>query len=564
MLRMLQIRQLALIEALTLTIENGFTCLTGETGAGKSILLDAVGLLLGARASSDLVRKGADKAYVEGLFDWPEQKMPVSLVSLLEDIGIECLDQQLVVAREVSASGKTVARVNGRMVTAQVLRQIGEHLVQQHGQHDSTSLLRKEVHLGLVDAYGGFEVASAFSAYQTAYQAYAQTRRDMVAAHRDDRERERRLDSLRFQIQEIETVRLKAGEEERLRALRNKMQYNERLRSAVDDVYLHLYEGDQRTPAILTELHRLLDELVAAARYDPGLQELHEYINVAQVNLTEAVDFVRHYKDENDFDPARLNRLEDRLAAIERLLKKYGDSSQEILSYLETIKTEVDQLEHHVEVLAELQQRHDQAQEQLQQAGDRLSAVRLQAAQNLERELVGALESLLMPAVRFVISFQRVAPSSTGLDDVEILFSANRGEDPKPLAKIASGGELSRTMLAFIDVLSEHTPVSTLIFDEIDTGISGRAAQAVAQRMRHLAKTRQVLCVTHLPQMASLASHHLLIEKQSDDHRTHTLVHVLDDEGRVRELARIISGDQITTTTMDHAREMIKMGALTG
>lgn len=558
---MLQVRQLALIEALTLTIEDGFTCLTGETGAGKSILLDAVGLLLGARASSDLVRRGADKAYVEGLFEFADGQLPSALQQALNGLGMEGSDDgQIVIAREVSTSGKTVARINGRIVTAQVLRMIGEHLVQQHGQHDSTALLRKEEHLGLIDAYGGSDVAQALSAYRQAYEAYLETRRQLAAAHQDDRERERTLDSLRFQMQDIEAARLKAGEEERLRALRNKLQHNERLRQAVDDVYLHVYEGADRRSSILTELHRLEEEVATAARYDPALQELREYVAVAQVNLTEAADFVRHYKGENDFDPDRLNRLEDRLATIERVLKKYGDTSQDVLAYLEQIRSQVDQLERHEEVLVDLKQRYDLAKQQLQEHAEGLTAVRRKAAQSLERELVLALEGLLMPTVRFVISFAPATPGASGMDDVEILFSANLGEDPKPLAKIASGGELSRMMLAFIDVLSEHTAVSTLIFDEIDTGISGRAAQAVALRMRHLASTRQVLCVTHLAQMASMATHHIAIEKRSEDDRTYTLVRVLDEEGRVEELARIISGDKVTTTTLDHAREMIRLG----
>lgn len=558
MLRMLQVSQLALIDSLTLQLEDGFTCITGETGAGKSLLLDAVGLLLGARARTELVREGARQAEVQGLFECTNPS--AELVDCLAQFGAQVEEGQLVITREVTATGRTVARVNGRITTVQALRQIGEHLVHQHGQHDTTALLQRDLHLGLLDAFGQETVRGPREAYAAQFAQWQSARADLKRAQSDERERERRIDALRFQIDEIEAVRPKPGEEDRLRALRARLQYAERLRVAVDDVYERVYEGDSRTPAILGELHRLGEVVRGAERYDANLLDLVGYLETARVNLTEAADYVRRYRDEVAFDPDRLQKLEDRLAAIERLLRKYGHTTADVLAHLLEARTEHEQLLHHDEVVAALQTRYKASGVALEALAQSLTDARKAAAAKLEAALAEALAGLQMKNVCVSLAFTACPPAANGCDEVEFLFSANPGEAPKPLARIASGGELSRVMLALIDVLSDQGTVGTLIFDEIDSGISGRAAQAVAQRIARLAQSRQVLCVTHLAQTASVASHHLVIEKSVQSGRTLTSLRALESDGRVLELARMQSGERVTDAALQHASEMLRMG----
>ncbi len=556
MLRTLQVQNIALIERLELEIRPGFTALTGETGAGKSILLDAVGLLLGSRASSELVRSGADKAIVQGVFDIdPQHSDAISHLCVSEGIDFE--EEQLVVSREVFSSGKTTARVNGRIVTVQFLRELGRMFIHQHGQHDSVALLRKEEHVTLLDAYGGAAVSRAKLDYSIAYTAYIEYTKKLNNMEKSQRERAQRLDLLQYQKQEIDAAGLQPGEEEGLQIEQRRLQHSEKLRTVVDDVYEKLYEGDTRTSAIVGEVYRLQRLVDNSLEFDRDLGELSEYLQTAQVNLSEAAEFVRHYKSRVEFDPNRLQQVEDRLASLVRLFRKYGESTVEILGFYRELERECGQLLNHEETLAELQRQVDQAQRLLLECGEKLSELRQRVADTLEQDLARELEFLLMPKVQLHLQFTATKPMPTGIDNVEILFSANQGEALKPLAKIASGGELSRVMLAITHVLSESSPVATLIFDEIDTGISGRAAQAVAERIAQIAKHHQVLIVTHMAQMACLATHHLTIVKQIEDGRTFTNVQVLTPEQRVDEIAKMIGGENVSETTRRQAGEML-------
>lgn len=556
MLRTLYVQNIALIERLELDIHPGFTALTGETGAGKSILLDAVGLLLGFRASAELVRSGANKAIVQGVFDI-EESSDSSIRLLCAKEGIELEEEQLVLTRELLSGGKTTARVNGRIVTVQFLRELGRLCIHQHGQHDSIALMRKEEHLSLLDAYGGEDVVAAKLEYKDVYNTYNDYSKQLQKMELSQRERAQQLDLLLFQKNEIESADLKSGEEEALREEQIKLQHSEKLRTIVDEVYQKLYEGDARSSAIADEVYRLSHNVANAVHYDTGLTELQDYLQTAQVNLAEAIEFSRHYLSSIDSDPLRLQFVEDRLMTLMHLFRKYGENTEDVLAFYAEIDRECDQLVHHDETLAALQAKVDHFAKKVEESGKRLSDLRLHVARNLEQALANELGFLLMPKVQLHLQFIQTKPTASGMDDVEIMMSANQGEALKPLAKIASGGELSRVMLAIVHVLSECSPVPTLIFDEIDTGISGRAAQAVAERIAHIAQKHQVLTVTHMAQMASLATHHLAIAKDMDDGRTFTHVKNLTFQERVDEIAKMIGGENVTETTRNQAKEML-------
>ena len=557
MLRALQIRNLALIESLDLQLEEGFTCLTGETGAGKSILLDAVGLLLGVRASASWVRTGADKAVAEGAFD-VTQRARTELIGLLDRQGIELVDDQIIVSREISSTGKTVARLNGHLVTAQFLRDVGRLLVHQYGQHDTTLLLKKEEHIALLDRFAEDTLLLHKDRYQDVYAKYRAARQALAEAEQGAKSRAQRIDQLEFQVKEIGQARLKPGEEEKLSALRSRLQHAERLRSTADQVYERVYDGAHGQASILADLYDLINDATHAKEYDAAFLELYEYLEAARVNLSEAAEFARRYREDIDFEPQRLQKVEDRLAVLERLFRKYGETAESILAYEQKAKEELESLLHHDEWIQERARDVSALYEQVKNAGQALTQARQAAAIRLQHALHQVFADLMMPHVTLSLDIQPVDFRADGCDDVEILLSTNPGEPLKPLSKIASGGELSRIMLAFAQVLAKDSTVDTLVFDEIDTGISGRAAQAVAEKLAAIAHRVQVLCVTHLPQMASSAKHHLFIEKIVQDNRTRTMVRTLTDEERVTEVARMINGENITEKTRANAMEMLK------
>ncbi len=561
MLRSLHVVNLALIENLQWDPGPGFICLTGETGAGKSLLLDAVGLLLGKRASVEMIRTGADRMLVEGLFSLPPSAAKTPAGALLAEQGIAGEDGELVVAREVHVSGRTSARVNGRLVTAQMLRELGQWLVHQHGQHDSLLLTRKEEHLALLDAYGGATVAGLKEEYRASYQSHRDASDELAAAVQNEKERAQRLDALSFQLREIEEARVREGEEIHLKRLRDRWQHAERLFSVMQDTYEKLYEGEARFPAVLGVLGELKNAVVSSLAHDQELRELAEYLDVAIAHLSEAADFARRYKESLEFDPDKLKRLEDRLAVLERLFRKYGASTQELLLYAANAGAKRDRLLHYDETVNALRERRDQTAARMRAAADALRAERVRAARAMEKELHDELRHLHMPAVQLFLRLNETEPGPSGADEAELLFSANRGETPRPLARIASGGELSRVMLAVVRVLAERNPVSTLIFDEIDAGISGLAAQAVADHVGQIARHRQVLCVTHLPQTACRATEHALLEKRVANGRTSTRIRTLSAEERVEELAKMMGGERVTDTTRRQAREMLDAAA---
>lgn len=555
MLQRLSIRNLALIESLDLGLEQGFTCLTGETGAGKSILLDAMGLLLGSRGSAELIRTGEDKAYVEGLFNISEQ-IHLQVAQFMDQVGIEFADE-LVISREINASGKSVARVNGRMMTLQLLRDLGKILVQQHGQHDTLTILKKDEQLRVLDLFDAANTTPILTRYQTIYYEYQDLSRKITETEQLRREQMQRLDFLRMQVAEIGVAKLKIGEEKTLRRKKARLLHAERLKTLADSVYQYLYEGTGKIPAVNGELFRLRREVEGVLDLDGELAELQEYLETAQVQLSEAAEFARNYRDKMNYNPEELEKIEERLAVIDKLLRKYGENEQDVLSYLDVITVEIQQLEHMDEHLEERILQQQTLYEELRQFASALSEARRLAAGTFETNMQLILKRLHMPNLRLEVRFVAVPFYEFGSDEIEFYFSANQGEELRPLAKIASGGELSRFMLALSKVLAGSAPVDTMIFDEIDTGISGAVAQKVAETIMDIAHFHQVLCVTHQAQMACLADVHLLVEKTTRQQRTVTSVRILKAEERVEVLAGMLGGETVTDTTRQHARELL-------
>lgn len=574
MLQELFIRNFALIEEVRLSFGQGLTILTGETGAGKSIILDALGLIVGGRASSEMVRQGADKAIIEALFLVEQESAP--WVSLFQELGIEWdEDNTLVITREVGVGGKHVSRINGRIVTVQVLRTVGRRLLDMIGQHENQALLRLEDQLELLDAFGGQELALLRKEVGELYHKFNDARQALRNAQLGEKERMQRIDILRFQEEEIAAACLVPGEEEQMEEERRKLFYAEKLFSYAANAYTRLYEGSEKQASVIDLLHQILQDLESAGRYDSTLEPLSELIRTAGYQLEEAAHELRSYRDSIESNPMRLAELEERKVLLSRLRKKYGESVEAILQYAEQVKSELYDLENLEQRVEKLQQEVERIGSQLANRSLRLSHMRKQVAEDFSELVMGELTSLMMPKTQFAISFQEFADedgirignrkvhvSETGIDRIEFLFSPNIGEPLRPLAKIASGGELSRTMLALTTILSNVAGVHTLIFDEVDTGISGRAAQAVAEKLSTVSENKQVICVTHLPQVACMADTHFQIVKRQTGTRTYTHVTRLSEQDRIEELARMLSGAELTETTRQAAEEMLRLAGL--
>lgn len=564
----LTVRNFALIEEVHLSLEPGLNILTGETGAGKSILLDAMSLILGGRASSDLVRQGAAKATIEALFAVPSSN---EFRELCEEYGVDLDDESVLVVRELSAAGKNVCRINGRMVTVQMLRQFGQYLMSMHGQHEHQTLTDSREQLALIDAFGGEDLTQLREKVEASFREYHSAQHKLRAARLGEQERIQRLDIVRFQLQEIEEGRLRVGEDADLEEERKRLAYAEKLFAATNSSYERLYSGEGRHSSALDQLNQTIIDLESVVRYDESLLPTLELIKTALVHVEEAAHTLRDYRDEVEFNPNKLSQLDDRLNVLRRLRKKYGDTVEDILAFRDKLAGDREALENHEENLTRLTQAVERVGKTLAKHAVALSKARRKAAERLAQDVMRELGELMMPNTQFAISFtqiqeedglpigeRRVHVTEAGIDRIEFLFSPNVGESLRPLAKIASGGELSRTMLALKTLLADVDDVGTLIFDEVDTGISGRAAQSVAEKLAVVSAKRQVICVTHLAQVSSMADTHYLIQKSLEDGRTRTAVIALDDEMRIQELARMISGTELTETTLRHASEMLE------
>jgi len=546
-LSLLHIENIAVIERSDISFDNGFNILTGETGAGKSIVIDAISAILGERAYRDMIRTGADKASVRAVFT------QVPALSWFSDNGVD-YDPETVIQRDIYLDGKNVCRVNGSLVTVSILRKLGVQLINIHGQHDSALLFDENNHLQFLDDFAANHTLR--EDYTAKYEAVAALRREIQRMSMDESEKLRRMETLRYQIQEIEKAQLEPGEDEALEQRRKILQNAEKLSDGMDAAVACLYGGDDTDGAasLLAEAER---ELARLARFTDSYQSLHERVSDLMYQVQDVAEEVRDARADLSYSADELEQIEARLDVIHRLRRKYGATCEDILEYLEKARGELDEIEFADDHLERLKSKCDKAEKIAWDAAYALRENRKKTAIELQQRILTELAQLDMPRVQFSCEFSEIPLSSNGADTVAFYMSANAGEALKPLSKVASGGELARIMLAMKNVLAEQDKVATLIFDEVDTGVSGRAAQKVAEKLRSVARSKQVLCVTHLPQLAALATTHLLIAKEERGGRTYTTVTPLDREGRKRELARIIGGANITETTLKSAEEML-------
>ena len=550
MLELLHIENIAIIERADIEFGRGFNALTGETGAGKSIVIDALGAVLGQRTSRELIRTGAEKAFVSAAFG----DVPAELPGLAENGLAPEEDGTLLLQRELYGDGKNVCRVSGRPVTVAQLRRIGASLLNIHGQHDGQQLLDEEQHLIYLDRFG--RVEEELDAYRTRYDAWRATRREMDALRMDEAEKARRVDMLRHQIGELERADLQEGEEEALLARRNILRNGEKFISAISEADVCLNGGDEGLGAV-SAIKEAEDALRSLRSLGDEFITLSERLEALRCEAYDLAETIRDKKDEYDFSPQELDAVESRCDQLYRLKKKYGSSVEEMLSYLERSREELDRIEYADDRLTQLEQKLKAQEKAARDAAETLSEKRRAAAKELEARISRELSELDMPKLRFSIDFQEKELSEDGADTVEFLMSANVGEDLRPIRKIASGGELSRIMLALKNVLAEQDSVMTMVFDEVDTGVSGRAAQRVAEKLARLSRTRQVLCVTHLPQLTAMADVHFGVEKGEENGRTLTRVRELDRAARRAEIARMSGGDHPSETMLSGAEELL-------
>lgn len=549
MLSLLHIENIAVIERADIAFNPGFNVLTGETGAGKSIVIDAISAILGERAYRDMIRTGEGKASVRAVFTG------VPECSWFADNGVP-YDPETVISREVYLDGKNVCRVNGTLVSVSILRKLGIQLINIHGQHDSASLFDEENHLAFLDAFADNESLREY--YGEKYAAVARLRKEIDSLTMDESEKLRRMETLKYQIAEIEKAELEPGEDEALEARRKLLQNAEKLSSGLNEAAQCLYGGDDTDGAsgLMARAEYALGRLL---RFSDSFSGLHDRVADLMYQVQDVAEEVRDTRDSLNYSADELEQIEERLDTIHKLRRKYGVTCQDILDYLDKAKKELDEIEFADDHLERLKGKLQKAEKAAWDAALALRENRKQAADALSKRILTELSQLDMPKVQFSCQFRELELTASGADAVAFYMTANAGEALKPLSKVASGGELARIMLAMKNVLAEKDQVATLIFDEVDTGVSGRAAQKVAEKLRSVAAHKQVLCVTHLPQLAALATTHLLIAKSERQGRTYTTVTPLDFEGRKRELARIMGGASITETTLKSAEEMLRM-----
>lgn len=559
MLKTLTVNNFALIEHAGVDFSGGLNILTGETGAGKSILVDALSTVLGSRVSSEAIRGGSDNFRVEAIFEVADNP---KLTALLEDQGISVEDDSLIISRQLSRQGKSVILVNGCHVTQGMLRQIGDELVDMHGQHEHQALLRSETHLALVDAHLP-AIKEKLEVYRHLYADWSELGATLARSETDSRQRAQRLDMLGWQTQEIAAAGLKPGEEEELEQDIRILGNAEKIMNAASRAYALLSEGVKGHTGALAALGESSRELETAARFDPNLESKLAVVTEAVYQLEDAAAELRDYCENLEFNPARLAKLQERMDTIHKLKKKYGATVAEVLAYYQQAVAELAEINNYDEHIAELVNRRTAVEKELTMVAEEIDGLRQKAAIDLAEKVCGHLANLAMPKARLYIEVKRLPRfNAHGINEVVVLFSANPGEEAKPVAKVASGGELSRLALAIKTATAGRASVGTMIFDEIDTGIGGQTAQMVAEKIAMVAQGKQVLCITHLAQIAAMADHHLVVEKRVDGERTTTVIKSLDNEEQLLEIIRMIAGDNAGKAAQDNAAEMIAAAKL--
>ena len=549
MLTQLHIENIAVIEKADIEFRKGLTVLTGETGAGKSIIVDSLGAVLGARTSRELVRTGADKGVVTAVFETNNAD------KWLEDNEID-LEDEIIIQRRISAEGKNSCRVCGVPVSVSQLRELGALLLDIHGQNDGRQLMDEANHLAYLDGYGDY--GETIDRFKSAYADYKACKKEIQRLSMDEIEKERMADSLQYQIDELEKAQLKVGEEEELTAKRDLLRNSEKLTEALNGAYNALYAADQNAQSLTDEASALIGRAAVIA---DDLRETADIIENASSLLFDASERIRDFRDSLEFSPEEYDNIESRLSLIKKLRRKYNMDEEAMLAHLDDCRRKLSELEYAGDMLIKLNKQLEKYVDNCKKIAAELSEKRRAAAESLEKRIVSELKDLSMPSVRFSVSVEPlesdVGFDATGADDVKFLISANAGEALGRISKIASGGELSRIMLAMKTVFSKNDPIETMVFDEIDTGVSGIAAQRVGEKMSDLSRGKQVLCITHLPQIAAIADNHDLIEKTERNGRTYTEVRELDRKGRALELARMHGGDNISELTLASAEEQL-------
>lgn len=562
MLQELSINNFAIIDELYLSFDNGLTVLTGETGAGKSIIIDALHLLTGGRGSAEYVRYGEKKAELEGLFIVHDHHM---IHEKLAEFGIDIEDGMIIIRRDISSSGKSVCRVNGKLVTIAMLREIGSKLVDIHGQHEHQELMNASLHLHLLDQFGGKEIQTALARYKEVFQAYDQILKQINKLTENEKEMAHRLDLIQFQLKEIQSADLKIGEEEQLLEERSRLNNFEKLYEAMHTSYNAL-QGEQKG---IDWIGLVMSQLEIAAEIDPSYEPLMESVSNSYYMLEDAAHSLRNEVDKLAYDPNRLNEIESRLNDISTLKRKYGATISDILEYSAKIEEEIETITNRESHLEKLTTKLESIRADLYLEAKQLSELRQKVAHMLTIEIHKQLKQLYMDKTVFDVRFHHAIENmdekkgqvyqENGIDHVEFYISPNPGEPLKPLTKIASGGELSRIMLALKTIFSHHQGITSIIFDEIDTGVSGRVAQAIAEKIYKISHHSQVLCISHLPQVAAMADTHFYIAKEAKKDRTKTSVVTLNKEEKIKEIARMISGVEITDLTKKHAEELLEL-----
>lgn len=549
MLNELHIENIAVIEKADISFAPGLNVLTGETGAGKSIIIDSIGAVLGERVSRDLVRRGAEKGTVTAVFDAD------CAAAWLEENEIDS-DGELIIQRRITLDGKSSCRICGTPVTAAQLKELAAMLVDIHGQNDGRQLMDERRHMAYLDSFGHLD--GALAAYGAEYDRFSAIKKEMAALSMDEIEKARLSDSLKYQIEELERADIKPGEKDTLSARRDLLRNSEKLTEALDEAFSALYGGDDNAVSMSQNAAYYAAK---AANYAPELEQAANAVNDAAFALADAAETLRDFKDSLDFSPEEYDNIETRLSLLNKLERKYGRTDEELCVYLDECRRKLDDIEYADDRLVKLEKELSAQKTQCVKAAAALSAQRREKAAELEKRIVTELRELNMPSVRFAVEFVPVDNEqgfdASGADKIRFIMSANAGEELGRISKIASGGELSRIMLAMKNVFAENDPVGTMVFDEIDTGVSGIAAQRIAEKLFAVSKGRQVMCVTHLPQIAAMADSHYLIAKHEEGGRTYTEVNGLTREGRRRELARLHGGDFITETTLASAEEQL-------
>jgi DNA repair protein RecN (Recombination protein N) len=553
MLLELSIKDFAIIEKLDVSFNQGMTVLTGETGAGKSIIIDAVGLLAGGRGSADFVRTGTEKAVLQGVFDIAEID---NTKKALTNLGIDATND-LVITRELHKGGRSVCRINGTIVNLNSLKSVGETLIDIHGQNEHQELMDNEKHLALLDHFDEKTVSETRAEYQNAFADYTKLNQQLNKSRQNEHEWNQRVDMLQFQVEEIKSANLILGEDEELEKRRDQLNNFQSISEALSTSF-QLLEGEDGASAI-DQIGSVMQELQGIADYDDEYKQMSDEVQNAYYSLEDVTNRVRSAIDSMEWNSNELDEVEQRLEVIRQLKKKYGNSIEEILNYLSKIEVELGEMTGSGNNLSDLAEEVEVRYQKVKKLGTKLTKMRQEMAIELEAAIREQLSGLYMEKTQFKVQFTpKNEPDRFGFDEVEFLIQPNPGEDLKPLAKIASGGELSRIMLALKTIFARNEGVTSIVFDEVDTGVSGRVAQAIADKIHEISAHSQVLCISHLPQVAARADHQLHVAKEVIDGRTMTNLSPLNDDGRVNEIAKMLAGVNITELSLEHARELLK------